>query len=213
MRWKMLLLVTLFAAPLLAQLKGANIEAALNLPPNLAPNPSFEAGAGNAPPSWHFVPQGPTPFGTWDGTVAHTGTHSLKLTTDIVHNQGCHPSGGYRQSDTSIPLNPSRTYYVSAWFKVQTLGSVTTAPNITVLYVDTNGVVLGFDSGSFNPGNPASWIVGTRPSPSLAQAPAGTTAFKLLLGWASNFAGGACPVGSLISCWYDDLNVTGLDPI
>lgn len=205
----MLLFLLLFVAPSLLGLKLLQTEAALNLPPNLAPNPSFEAGAGNTPTSWHFIPQSPSQSGAWDATVTHTGTHSLKLTSDITQDgQGCHPSGGYWLSDTSIPFQPQRTYYLGVWYRAQSVGSVTSAPSITVLYVDTGGVVLGFETVNANPGSPITWTVGAGSTPTQTSIPAGTVAFKVVLGWASSLTSGACPIGSLISSWYDDLNIT-----
>mgnify|MGYP001448665870 FL=1 len=66
------------AMTLLMLLLAASLAAGQDVPPNLAPNASFEEGDGFGPEGWETRPApGSTSRFEWAEGVAHTGSRSL----------------------------------------------------------------------------------------------------------------------------------------
>ncbi|MFH1905385.1 MAG: carbohydrate binding domain-containing protein [bacterium] len=90
---------------------------------NLAPNASFEQGEGNKVIGWAFwawAPKGvkATSKGIWDNTVAHTGTHSLKIQGTEAKQVG---DWDNKHGGELIPVEEGKVYTVSVWIKTQTI--------------------------------------------------------------------------------------------
>ena len=78
---------------------------------NLAPNPSFEEGT-SGPAGWRLMSLHGQEVPTWEASVAHTGSRSLKI--DIPAASGAIVSGWH--SDP-IPVDVSKQYCFSVWAK------------------------------------------------------------------------------------------------
>ena len=90
---------------------------------NLARNPSMEDGTGGTVSDWRFWGWAPagvprTASGSWDGTVARTGNASLKIVNEGAQDVGTWTN---RQGDGFIPVEPGKTYTVTAWMKVDSV--------------------------------------------------------------------------------------------
>lgn len=117
----------------------SNINVEIPIPPvpqgeNLILNPSFENGI-TTPLNWNFITaNGNTP--TWDNTVSHTGTKSVKIsipgTTNVV--------SGYPESN-KVQVLPNTTYIVSVWGKTENIGGSNT-PAARVVEFDVDNKFL-----------------------------------------------------------------------
>ena len=97
---------------------------------NLISNPGFELGT-IQPLNWHFVNNGVNTV-TWDDTVSHTGTKSIKINTPGTANT----LSGYAESDL-IPAIPLKYYTFTGWGKTLNVYGIS-QPAIRVKQLDAN---------------------------------------------------------------------------
>ena len=90
---------------------------------NLARNSSMEDGADDTVADWRFwgwAPEGElrTAKGFWDKTISRTGAASLKIINAGPKDVGTWTN---RRGDGFIPVEPGKTYTVSAWMMVESV--------------------------------------------------------------------------------------------
>jgi len=82
-------------------------------PQNLIPNADFEDGTfspGAAPVGWRFESWSTTALGTWDGTVAHSGRHSVRINARM-------PDDAVWEQWVPVPLNVP--LFLGGWIRSQ----------------------------------------------------------------------------------------------
>ncbi|HEV8377611.1 MAG TPA: PVC-type heme-binding CxxCH protein, partial [Tepidisphaeraceae bacterium] len=84
-------------------------------PKNLIANPSFEDGDGNMPRNWRVRHYSGQASQTWVDNVAHTGTHSLKISSETAADSSWF---------TDVPVTPETDYKLTAWIRTENLRNV-----------------------------------------------------------------------------------------
>jgi hypothetical protein len=79
--------------------------------PNLLANPSFEqdVDGDGVPDGWTFTPNTGAIAPSLDATIAHTGSHSIRVSNPVRRD-----SGAFR---AEIPVEPNTSYVFSGWFR------------------------------------------------------------------------------------------------
>jgi hypothetical protein len=80
--------------------------------------------------------------------------------------------------------------------------------NLAVVYLNAAGAALDVQQNAVGGGGAGNWGLASIVIDE-ASYPAGTSAVRIRLWWASTYSGSLseCPVGSLISTWYDDVTM------
>ncbi len=118
--------------PIISGQGGFSFREIINTPnaPNMILNSSYETGT-TAPLNWSFITtDGNIP--TWDSTVSHTGSKSIKVSIPGTASA----KSGYPKSDF-IVAEPGGFYTFSAWIKTEGIG-VDIAAAIRVVEVDAD---------------------------------------------------------------------------
>ncbi|MFH1904379.1 MAG: carbohydrate binding domain-containing protein, partial [bacterium] len=120
---------------------------------NLAPNPSFEQGEGNKVISWAFwawAPKGvkATSKCIRDDTVAHTGTHSLKVQGMEAKQTGVWDN---QHGGELIPVEEGKVYTVSVWIKTQTIPNEGRVKRLAISFYDEQSQGLKEGRKEYNP--------------------------------------------------------------
>jgi len=114
------------------------------LAPNLAPNPSFEAGSGD-PTGWISERRNGTMAFEWDSTAAHSGNRALAIKnfTPGPCTDSPSPSCADGQWMTSqlITIDPTHDYELSAWYR-NTTGTDRVA-FLAIMWANNDSYALG----------------------------------------------------------------------
>ncbi|HEY7269622.1 MAG TPA: hypothetical protein VH951_07330 [Dehalococcoidia bacterium] len=189
----------------------AKPSAVTNIGPagNLAPDPSFEASGGPRA-EWRFVPgnQASLGGGAVDTTIAHSGPQSLRVDGQVFLNArgecSLTQSQGEWRTNRPIEIDAGKSYVFSVWHFGEEKGPATTYDSLRVTFLNEAGGrvgegVIGITSTA------RGWAEGSlsiRP-----QYPLGTKYVTLSLGYLYYIQQplrDACPVGEILSIWYDD---------